>query len=109
MGDRVRFRLINAVTNRIFPVVVSGVSGQVVALDGMPLAAPRAFSELVLAPAQRADLIADITGPVGFDMISRQGAYRLADLAVEGTNTVRQASAIRPLAPNDLLRPSEPT
>lgn len=109
MGDRVRFRLINAATNRIFPVAVSGVSGQVVGLDGMPLAAPRPLSNLVLAPAQRADLIVDITGPVGFDMISRQGAYRLADLAVEGTNAVRQASAIRPLAPNDLPRPSEPT
>ncbi len=107
-GDRVRFRLINAATNRIFPVVVSGVSGQVVALDGMPLAAPRSLSTLVLAPAQRVDLIVDITGPVGFDMISRQGAYRLADLAVAGVNTRRQASPIMPLAPNSLPRPSDP-
>lgn len=56
----------------------------------MPLAAPRA------------DLIVDITGPVGFDMISRQGAYRLADLVDEGTNTIRQASATASLASSDL-------
>lgn len=41
MGDRVRFRLINAATNRIFPTQVSGVIGSVVALDGMALARPR--------------------------------------------------------------------
>jgi FtsP/CotA-like multicopper oxidase with cupredoxin domain len=79
-GDRVRFRLINAATNRIFPVAVSGGAGSVVALDGMALPVPRQMTDLVLAPAQRADLIVDITGPVGFDMVTRDGSYRLADL-----------------------------
>ena len=108
-GDRVRFRLINAATNRIFPVTVSGVNGQIVALDGMALTEPRAFTELVLLPAQRVDLIADITGPVGFDMLTRQGTYRLADLATEGANTNRQAAPISALAPHGLPRPAEPT
>ncbi len=36
-GDRVRFRLINAATNRIFPLTLAGVDGSVVALDGMAL------------------------------------------------------------------------
>jgi FtsP/CotA-like multicopper oxidase with cupredoxin domain len=108
-GDRVRFRLINAATNRIFPVAVRGVSGKIVALDGMALAAPRPLSELMLAPAQRIDLIVDITGPVGFDMMNRQGAYRLADLAVAGMNSSRQADPIMPFAPHDLPRPSKPT
>ena len=48
-----------------------------------------------MAPAQRADLIVDIIGPVGFDMVTRQGPYRLADLAVSGTNTDRKAGPIR--------------
>ena len=109
VGDRVRLRLINAATNRIFPVTVSGVSGRVVALDGMPLPEPRPLEELVLAPAQRVDLIADITGPVGFDMTTRQGPYRLADLTVAGTNASRQETPISPLASNDLPRPVEPT
>lgn len=108
-GDRVRVRLINAATNRIFPVAVSGASGKVVALDGMALSEPRPLAEIILAPAQRADLIVDITGPVGFDMMSRQGPYRLADLKVEGRNITRRAGPILPLSPPKLPTPSEPT
>ncbi|MGJ8627441.1 MAG: multicopper oxidase family protein [Sulfitobacter sp.] len=108
-GDRVRFRLINAATNRIFPVVVSGVSGSVVALDGMALSDPRPLTEIILAPAQRADLIVDIFGPVGFDMVTGQGPYRLADLTVNGTNIDRQADPIVALAPPNVPTPAEPT
>jgi len=108
-GDRVRFRVINGATNRIFPLAVGGVEGKIVALDGMALAAPRSLDEIVLAPAQRADLIVDITGPVSFDMLSRQGAYRLADVTVEGANTERQPAPIPTLAAPDLPAPQEPT
>lgn len=108
-GDRVRFRLINAATNRIFPVAISGVAGQIVALDGMALAEPRPLAEIVLAPAQRADVIVDITGPVGIDMVSRQGAFRLADLTVKGSNTTRQPTPILPLASHGLPQPSAPS
>lgn len=108
-GDRVRFRLINAATNRIFPVAVSGVAGSVVALDGMALPVPRQMTDLVLAPAQRADLIVDITGPVGFDMVTRDGSYRLADLEVIGANTDRQTGPIMALSQPNLPTPAEPT
>lgn len=109
LGDRVRLRVINAATNRIFPLAVTGAKGAVVALDGMALIDPRPLTELVLAPAQRADLIVDITGPVGFDMPTRQGAFRLADLDIDGTNSARQESPIAALAPHGLPIPSEPT
>ncbi|MDF3351469.1 multicopper oxidase family protein [Sulfitobacter sp. KE34] len=108
-GDRVRFRLINAATNRIFPLLLSGVSGSVVALDGMPLGQPRALSDLVLAPAQRADLIVDVTGPVRFDMSTRQGTYRLAELAVSGSNTERKPRPMPNLAAPALPAPDEPS
>ena len=108
-GDRVRFRMINAATNRIFPITVSGVSGSVVALDGMALSEPRPVTELVLAPAQRADLIVDITGRPQFDMMTRQGPYQLAELVVNGTNTDRQAGPIMALMPPKLPAPAEPT
>ena len=108
-GDRVRFRLINAATNRIFPLTLTGVDGSVVALDGMALRKPRGLSDLILAPAQRADLILDITGPVCFDMISRQGPYRLADLAVSGRNTDRKPEPIVPLAAPNLPTPGDQT
>ena len=108
-GDRVRFRLINTATNRIFPIMVSGVNGFVVALDGMALPEPRPMNEVILAPAQRADLIVDITGPVRFDMVTRQGPYLLADLAVSGANTDRLAGPITALSPPNLPTPAEPT
>ncbi|UOA17469.1 Multicopper oxidase MmcO [Sulfitobacter indolifex] len=108
-GDRVRFRIINAATNRIFPLTVAGVAGSVVALDGMALGQPRGLSDLTLAPAQRADLIVDITGPVSFDMHSRQGSYRLADVAVSGSNTDRKPEPIAPLAAPNLPVPGDPT
>ena len=108
-GDRVRLRLINAATNRVFSTLVSGVIGSVVALDGMALPEPRPLEELVLAPAQRADLIVDITGPVGFDMVAGQGPYRLADLAVIGINTDRKTQPVYALAPPNLTLPDEIT
>ena len=108
-GDRVRLRLINAATNRVFSTLVSGVTGSVVALDGMALPEPRPLEELILAPAQRADLIVDITGPVGFDMVAGQGPYRLADLAVIGINSDRKTQPVYALAPPNLTLPGEIT
>ena len=108
MGDRVRLRLINAATHRIFSTQVSGVRGSLVALDGMALSEPRPMTELVLAPAQRADLIVDIIGPVAFDMVTRQEPYRLVDLAVSGTNADRQAEPSRALSSPNLPTPAAP-
>ncbi|MBO9431428.1 MAG: multicopper oxidase family protein [Roseovarius sp.] len=108
-GDRIRLRLINAATNRIFPLSISGVSGSVVALDGMALSQPRAASDLVLAPAQRADLIVDVTGPVGFDMPTRQEPYRLAELSISGENTDRQSGPLPTLAAPDRPAPGTPS
>tara|TARA_R110002096_G_scaffold399688_2_gene596122 strand:+ start:623 stop:1924 length:1302 start_codon:yes stop_codon:yes gene_type:complete len=108
-ADRVRLRMINAATNRIFSLAVTGVTGSVVALDGMALETPRSLADLVLAPAQRADLIVDITGPVGFDMQSRQGSYRLAELAISGTNTDRIPKPIAPLVAPNLPTPGDPS
>jgi len=64
--SRMRLRLINASNARIFPLQLSGLRGWTVALDGMPLAAPEPLGDvLVLAPAQRADLIVDVMAEAG--------------------------------------------
>lgn len=64
--SRMRLRLINASNARIFPLQLAGLRGWTVALDGMPLAAPEPLEDvLVLAPAQRADLIVDVTAEAG--------------------------------------------
>ena len=109
LGDRVRLQLINAATNRIFPVQVSGVNGLIVAYDGMAMTVPRPLTRITLAPAQRADLIVDVDAAVGFDMVTRGELYRLADLAAEGTNTKRMPSEVAALSPPDLPIPDTPS
>ena len=106
-GDRVRLRLINTATARIFPIRIEGIAGQVVALDGMPLPIPRALSDLEIAPAQRVDIIADVTGQVDFLFVARDGLYEMGSLTIDGENPAPSMAEIpvlpaaRVTAPND--------
>lgn len=100
-GDRLRLRLINTATARIFPVILSGASGKVVALDGMPLPTPREIGDITLAPAQRMDLIVDVTDTLRFDFPTRGDPYELGRIAVAGDNPSPIGADIAPLpAPN---------
>ncbi len=106
-GDRVRLRLINVATDRIFPVELEGIEGNVVALDGMPLSDLQEPSGLILAPAQRADIIADVTSldQISFIFPTQDGPYRLGEIAVAGENTEREPSEISSLPPNETVQP----
>lgn len=106
-GDRVRLRLINVATDRIFPVEIEGADGKIVANDGMPLVSPQELSSLILAPAQRADIIADITSPdqIAFMFPTQDGPYLLGEIPVEDANTERQPSEISALLPNEVTQP----
>ena len=98
-GDRIRLRLINAATARMFPVRIDGGNGKVVAHDGMPLADPAPLGDLFLAPAQRTDVMLDVAGPVSFTLLTRQGPYGLGTIAVSGSNPAPIDVPIRPLPP----------
>jgi FtsP/CotA-like multicopper oxidase with cupredoxin domain len=75
-NERLRLRLINGSNARIFVLKLDGLTGWTVALDGMPLPEPEPVaSELVLAPAQRIDLIVDVTASTG----ETAGLMRLDD------------------------------
>ncbi len=104
-GDRVRLRLINTATARIFRVRIGGGDGIVVAHDGMPLAKPAPLGELVLAPAQRTDVILDVAAPVTFAMATRRGAYELGKIAAQGVNPAPIDAPIAPLPPVDIPPP----
>lgn len=101
-GERLRLRLINAANARIFTLALSGLDGWIVALDGMPLAAPEALpEEVTLAPAQRMDLIVDVT--TGEDeaflvTFERDGGYAIAHFPVSGPARARRdaPAALRP-------------
>ncbi len=107
-GERVRLRLINASVDRIFPVIIEGLSGKVVALDGMPLSTPRDYKMPVLAPAQRVDIIADVIGPFAMAMDNRNGPYPIGDLPVSGRVEPRSAS-ITALPANNRPTPGSET
>lgn len=108
-GDRIRLRLINAATNRMFPMVLGGASGKLVALDGMSLPEPRDFEQIMMAPAQRVDLILDVAAEVKLDMMGRQGPYELGSIAVSGENDARQVTPITALPAPAVPVPPEPS
>ena len=104
-GDRIRLRLINAATARMFPVRIAGGTGRVVAHDGMALAEPAPLGELLLAPAQRTDVILDVAEPISFALRTRDGFFPLGTIAVSGSNPVPLAVPVTPLPAPDIPTP----
>ncbi|AAV94649.1 multicopper oxidase family protein [Ruegeria pomeroyi] len=106
-AERLRLRLINAANARVFEVGLDGMQGWIVALDGMPLEEPLVVSgAFPLAPAQRADLIVDITAETGASAsllsIERDGGYGLCRFDVSGQGAGAARAAPAPLPPNPL-------
>jgi FtsP/CotA-like multicopper oxidase with cupredoxin domain len=106
LNERFRLRLINTANARIFSLGLAGLSGWIVALDGQPLAAPLPAEHLVLAPAQRADLIVDISEPVKSKahLLFFEGnrEYVLGTFDVSGTARNHRLPQPQPLPPNPL-------
>ncbi len=100
-GDRIRLRLINAATARMFPLKVKGGTGVVVAHDGMPLVDPVSLApgDLLLAPAQRTDVMLFVSGPISFELRTRGGFFPLGTITVSGSNPSPVRTPIRPLPP----------
>ncbi|MGB1310587.1 MAG: multicopper oxidase family protein [Leucothrix sp.] len=64
--ERLRLRLINVANAHIFSLSLQGLKGWIVALDGQPLDAVQVLEDsITLAPAQRVDLIVDVTEKAG--------------------------------------------
>lgn len=105
-GARLRLRLVNTATARIFRLRPRDMVLWVVALDGMPLEVPQPMDELVLAPAQRIDVIADIqaapNGEALLASVERDTSYVVA--AFPAGPQARAAARRTPTAlpPNDL-------
>ena len=106
-GARVRLRLINTATARVFPLELTGLAGKVVALDGMPLIAPMPIEQTFLAPAQRMDIIADVEDTVRFLFPTRGDPYELGEITAYGEVTTPLGAEIAPLAPAAVPAPAE--
>ncbi|NNE89301.1 MAG: multicopper oxidase family protein [Silicimonas sp.] len=107
LGDRIRLRLINTATARVFPIRIEGLAAQVVALDGMPLATPRALEDFQIAPAQRVDLIGDVKSAVDFLFVLRDDIYEMGSLKIDGENPSPITSPIKALSAPDATRPKD--
>lgn len=105
-GDRVRLRLINTATARIFPLEISGITGKVVALDGMPLSAPEDIGPIMMAPAQRVDIIADVQDTVRFIFPTPQEPYALGEISVAGENPTPDPSPVAALPAANVRTPA---
>lgn len=107
LGDRIRLRIINTATARVFPIRIEGLSGQVVALDGMPLVTPRAIEDFDIAPAQRIDLIGDVTAAINFLFVLRDDIYEMGSLKIEGENPTPASTPIEALPAASITQPRQ--
>ncbi|WP_289040959.1 multicopper oxidase family protein [uncultured Aliiroseovarius sp.] len=106
-GDRLRLRLINPSIDRVYRVSLDGLEGKIVALDGMPLAHPRALEPILLAPGQRCDVIGDATGPIRFDDSFGERTLSLGVITVSGSRDPAK-TPITALPANRMPAPKDP-
>ena len=106
--ERLRLRLVNTANARIFSLGLQGMEGWIVALDGQPLDAPTPTpaptGRITLAPAQRADLIVDVTGEEGAQALlvsfERDRTRTIATLDIAGRERSVRLPAPAPLPAN---------
>lgn len=104
-GERVRFRVINTANARILGVAFGAHPATVVALDGYPLDVPRPVDEYVLlSPAQRADIVVDMTGEPGssgeVSLVTQDGPLAGAGLVYGPDAPIRSSFAEVPALPD---------
>jgi len=111
-GERIRLRLINASTARIYGLSFEGHQPWVIALDGQPVA-PHWFERVVLGPGMRADLILDCAAAPGsrhrvIDGFYRQRAYELLKIQYSDEKPLRDGFEPAPrLRANPVAQPEE--
>ena len=108
-GERIRLRLVNGASARIFGLQFRGHDPWVIALDGQPVEPHRApGGVVVLGPAMRADLILDMTGAPGsrhsvVDGFYRQRAYTFNELQYSDEPALHERPAEPPRLPRNPL------
>ncbi len=103
-NERLRLRLINSSNSRIFDLALVGLDGWMMALDGMPLAAPESIEQFTLAPAQRMDLFVDVTAEIGESAylvrVDRGEPFAQATFGVKGAASDMRREPPKALPPN---------
>jgi FtsP/CotA-like multicopper oxidase with cupredoxin domain len=112
-GERIRLRLINAASARIFSLSFEGHEPRIVALDGQPVEQhDPPNGRVVLGPAMRADLLIEGMGQPGgtyriTDDFYPRLAYTLTTIAYRKDGSARRkAASATALPPNPLPEPN---
>ncbi len=103
-GERIRLRLINVANARTFALDFAGLKPQIVALDGQPVR-PHGppGGRVVIAAAQRADLVIDMAGSPGervivTDSYYQRQTYEFLTIAYDGGAPLRDSPLDAPIA-----------
>jgi len=110
-GERIRLRLINAASARIFQLKFDGHSPQVIALDGHPVAPHEVPAGVTLGPGMRADLVIDCMGRPGERFVVADRFYprelRVMEFVYRDDTPLRSKPLDTPVAlsPNPLSEP----
>ena len=84
-NERLRLRLINTANASVLVVRPTGMDARIVAYDGMPIAPKKLTRAVFLAPAQRIDLIADVTDPTKASlMLTGRESFEACSFPVQG-------------------------
>jgi FtsP/CotA-like multicopper oxidase with cupredoxin domain len=109
--ERLRLRLCNAANARVFELALTGFSGWLMALDGQPVPPAQLPERLTLAPAQRADLIVDVTAAEGEEavlaVVEREGVYAAVLYPVLDRARAAPLPAPAALPPNPVIPPGD--
>ena len=109
-GERLRLRLVNASSARIYALTFEGHAPVVIAYDGHPVA-PQSGARVVLGPGMRADLMLDCSAQPGsrhrvIDGFYRRSAYELLKLEYRDESPLRRSfPPVQALRANPLVQP----
>ena len=107
-GERIRLRLINVANARVFELRFQHHSPMVIARDGQPVEPYSPGGPVVIASAQRIDLVVDMTNQPGevfsvIDTLYPQAPFRLVDIVYS-----QQEAKNRPVFPPVSRLPANP-
>jgi len=83
-NERLRLRIINCANASVQVLRLDGMTARTVAYDGMPVEPVELDGTFIMAPAQRVDLIADVTSDEAALMIAGRENFRACGFTVDG-------------------------
>jgi spore coat protein A len=101
---RYRFRVVNAANARFFYLSLSnGQAFQQIGTDQGLLPAPVTVKQIIMAPAERADIVVDFSGAAGTEVVLQSQSFRLMQFRVAAARATSSPAPAPP--PPARLRP----